>query len=248
MRVMYDAIYPVNIPDPNPTLVGGYVGGYWPTYSDGTIQRMFPNSIHVPIAVAASYDATVLDVEQGDATPEEVPGWVMRQRARGQEPTVYMNAFTWPYVVDICITKQVAEPQWWVAKYDGIATLMPGATVKQYLGDIAPGYDMSVVADYWPGVDQEPDMDQQEHDALMAIDARLGAIDKVDWSILGDATSPGIRSLLAKLDAHITVVQGMLDPAKFAAALLPLLPTGSSLTVADVETALRAVFADAAKS
>ncbi|HEV2346099.1 MAG TPA: hypothetical protein VGS97_18510, partial [Actinocrinis sp.] len=52
----------------------------------------------------------------------------------------------------------VPEPHWWVAGYDGIAEIPAGAIGKQYADNTALGqpWDLSVVADYWPGVDQAP--------------------------------------------------------------------------------------------
>ena len=40
-----------------------------------------------------------------------------------------------------------------LAHYDGDPAIPAGAVAKQYRGDVAPGYDVSSVADFWPGVD-----------------------------------------------------------------------------------------------
>ena len=60
---------------------------------------------------------------------------------------------SWPQVRAVFGARDVPEPHWWVAQYDGIAELPAGAVAKQY--KTTPGWDESVVADYWPGVDPE---------------------------------------------------------------------------------------------
>jgi hypothetical protein len=164
MRTMYDAINPELIPlDANPEMVAGYVNGIWPSYNGyvsqttgkyvPSIRERFPNAIHVSIAVNTQADAQVLDCEFSDATPEECPPWALRQRARGQEPTIYCNQLnTWPYVINAFKNQGVPEPQYWVARYDGVQTLPPDCSAKQY-GGVANAYDLSIVADYWEGID-----------------------------------------------------------------------------------------------
>jgi hypothetical protein len=132
-------------------MVAGYVAGQWPSYA-GLVAR-FPHAVHVSIAVEASQDAQVLDCERFDATPAQCPAWAQRQRRRGQVPTVYCNSSTWPTVRAEFAAQGVALPLWWAAQYDGLAELVPGSIAKQYRGDVPPGYDVSIVADLWPGVD-----------------------------------------------------------------------------------------------
>lgn len=68
--------------------VAGYVGGNWPTYQALTVA--FPKAHKLSIAISATEDAACLDIETGDATPAEAPGWVRRQRDNGLErPTCY---------------------------------------------------------------------------------------------------------------------------------------------------------------
>jgi hypothetical protein len=78
------------------------------------------------------------------------------RRAAGADPTIYCNASTWPAVRAAFAAANVAEPHYWIAKYDGDPTIPAGAVAKQYRGDVAPGYDVSSVVDYWPGVDPAP--------------------------------------------------------------------------------------------
>jgi hypothetical protein len=70
----------------------GYVQGLFPTFA--ALQRMFTASgTHLlSIAVFASGNADCLDIESGDATNAQAPGWVKRQLARGaQRPCLYTS-------------------------------------------------------------------------------------------------------------------------------------------------------------
>lgn len=91
-RVMYDSVTVTEIPA-DARAAAGYVGGQWPTYTNGTLRGQCPKARLVSIAVASSHDAECLDVEPGDATPADAPGWVRRQHARGiDRPAVYAAA------------------------------------------------------------------------------------------------------------------------------------------------------------
>jgi hypothetical protein len=106
----------------------------------------------VGIATQAAYNVgQVLDVERYDATPDQAPGWVQRRRAAAVDPSVYCNASTWPSVRQAFADAQVAEPHYWIAKYDGNASIPTDAVAKQHTN--TAGWDESSVADYWPGVD-----------------------------------------------------------------------------------------------
>lgn len=97
MITMYDSIQVSQIP-PDATAAAGYVNGNWPTYE--ALKAKFPHAHLLSIAVNASADADVLDVEQGDATPPQAPGWIKRQFARQAcRPVIYANASTMPAVV-----------------------------------------------------------------------------------------------------------------------------------------------------
>ena len=151
---MYDGVDAGRLPT-DAQLVAGYVDGLY-AWSAANWAR-FPSSVKVRIAVFSSTnDGEVLDVEQGDATPDQSVDWVLMRRRAGTDPTVYMNSSTWPSVRTAFNDRGVAEPHYWVAQYDGVASLPAGAVAKQYYNDNQAGYDLSVVADYWPGVDQAP--------------------------------------------------------------------------------------------
>lgn len=149
---MYDGITPSRLPA-GADLVAGYVDG---NYANTTAMRArYPHATIVGIATRAATNAgVVLDVERGDATPDQVPGWLQRRRKAGVDPTVYCNAATWPAVMSACRHAGVTEPHYWIAAWNGSATIPAGAVAHQYANH--PGYDVSAVAPYWPGVDPKP--------------------------------------------------------------------------------------------
>lgn len=152
MRTMYDGVTPSRLPSGAP-LYAGYVDGHYANIP--AIRARFPHARIVGIAVSPHTNAgTVLDVEPGDASPAQAPAWVKMRRAAGVDPTVYCAATTWPAVRAAFKAAGVAEPHYWIAAWDGHATLPAGAVAKQYVS--TSGYDKSVVADHWPGVDPAP--------------------------------------------------------------------------------------------
>lgn len=148
-RIMYDAVTVDNMPG-NGDLYAGYVDGIYANYA--AVVARFPGKIHVPIAVSAGTDSgIVLDVETGDASPDQAPGWVARRRVAGFDPTVYCNYSTWGSVIAAFNNAGIAQPHYWIADYDGNPTIYSGAVAKQYS---TGSYDTSSVMDHWPGVDR----------------------------------------------------------------------------------------------
>lgn len=153
-RYMYDAVTPGHIPT-SATMVAGYADGAYANIP--AMKARFPNATIVSIAVRWTTRAQVLDVESGDATPAQAVQWCTQTMANtpNKELTVYCSVSAWPGVRAAFRTAGVTEPNYWVAAYDGNATVPAGAVAKQFIGDYQ-GYDKSVVADYWPGVDSAP--------------------------------------------------------------------------------------------
>lgn len=153
-RTMYDGVDATKLPV-TAQLVAGYVDGLY-AWSAANWAR-FPNSVKVRVAVfSQTNDGHVLDVEPGNATPAQSVDWVLMRRSAGVDPSVYMNTSTWPTVRSAFQARGVAEPHYWVAQYDNVATIPAGAVAKQYYNNNALGYDLSIVADSWPGVDTGP--------------------------------------------------------------------------------------------
>lgn len=155
MRTMYDAVTAANIPA-GARMVAGYIDRIKLQPWTAADWARFPQAVKVTIVKKAATNAGhVLDVEPGDADPGEAPGWVRMRRAAGADPTIYCNRATWPSVRSAFSSAGVAEPHYWIAHFDGDPAIPAGAIAKQYLGNVAPGYDVSSVADHWPGVDED---------------------------------------------------------------------------------------------
>jgi hypothetical protein len=89
MTTMYDAIEVSLIPA-GAEAVAGYVGGRWPTAHE--LPGRFPHAKILTIAISASEDADVLDIEAGDAEISQAAEWVKRQHARGlARPACYCS-------------------------------------------------------------------------------------------------------------------------------------------------------------
>ena len=257
---MYDAVATANVPA-SATLVAAYGDGYWNNIA--AYRARFPHAQIVEIAVSANDDlGVVLDVENGDATPAQAPGWVVKRRAAGVVPTVYCNASTWAAVKAAFTAAKVAEPEWWIADYDGNPTIETGAVAKQYS---SPGpYDLSAVAAYWPGVDPTPETDV----ALSTADANLVAeatynkmiaerdqlaFATVYWlrraldptlALPTGAGLPGVvaevagaRATLEAREAEITAIKTAVTAATTA---LSALAEAGSVTTAEVQSGIQA--------
>src|SRR5262249_15300177 len=119
--IMYDSVNPSRIPR-NAEAVAGYVNGKFANY--GEMLRLLPKAKHVSITINAVGIAQCLDVETGDATPDEAPKWVIRERSRlakaHKKPIVYANASTWPEVQRALDNWSIDRNTYhrWVADYD----------------------------------------------------------------------------------------------------------------------------------
>lgn len=159
---MYDSVDSSKIPA-NAAIVAGYVDGHY-AWTPLDWAR-FPNVQHVRIAVFASTDdGMVLDVETGDATPSQAPGWVTMRRKAGIRPCVYMNASTWPLVQTSFASAHVSPPDYWVAQYDNNPAIPPGAVAKQYQSTAA--YDISSTLDTWPSPPPAPPIHTEDDDMI----------------------------------------------------------------------------------
>lgn len=159
-RVMYDAANPACIFPDDVQLIAGYIDGNYPSFAQ--LATRYPNAVHVPIAVwASTNDGIVGDCENGDMTPDSLVDWVLMRRAAGVDPTGYCAESSWDTCKAAFDQRSVAQPHWWVAGYPGTepyagATPYPGSIAHQYGGsnDVnGVPWDVSVVADFWPGVD-----------------------------------------------------------------------------------------------
>lgn len=87
--VMYDDVNLALIPK-GAQAVAGYVGGRWPTFSK--LRAMFPGARkRVSVAINASEDADILDIENGDATNDQAAAWFKRQHTPANRPGFYTS-------------------------------------------------------------------------------------------------------------------------------------------------------------
>lgn len=208
MRIMYDSTSPWDIPS-NAEVVAGYVDGRyaWPQ----SWWDLFPNAVHVKISAIGRNTAPVGDVEVGCIWPvENAVDWVLRARADGYDPTIYVNQQNdWAPCRAAFQRRGVAEPHWWVAKYDGVRVIPDGAVGKQFAHphdkdydgkrslrrwETGKHFDLSVVADYWPGIDnKEDDMNPDQF-----LDTRI-QVYRPDGSVEKDES---LRNILGWSDAQ----------------------------------------------
>jgi hypothetical protein len=141
---MYDSVSPGNIPR-NAVAVAGYVDGFY-AWSQAAWD-MFPNSLHIPIAVHPGTNAgIVLDVEPGDATPAQAAGWIrMRNQAGLAVANLYCNNSELGQVMadNVGLSFNI-----WLAEYTQVPHIPNTAAACQY-ADPGP-YDISLCNDWWP--------------------------------------------------------------------------------------------------
>lgn len=134
---MYDSIDVTQIPA-DAYAVAGYVGGNWPTYP--SLVKRFPAAHRLSIAVFASQDAECLDIEKGDATPQEAPGWVQRQLNRGVKlPVLYTSVSAADGLLALLKANGISrsEVRLWTAHY----------TYKEHFCSSACGFGFTGIAD-----------------------------------------------------------------------------------------------------
>lgn len=142
---------------PNAPKVAGYVNG---TYAWSQADwNLFPHADHVTISTTASANAgDVLDVEAGDATPNQSAGWIAMRKAAGlYRPTIYCSRSVIP-AVRAGTGRYILGQDYdiWVADYTGSPheVTAPGSpavncAATQYAS--TANYDVSLVYDTaWP--------------------------------------------------------------------------------------------------
>lgn len=150
MRIMYDSTTAAKVPVGG-DLYAGYVNGWYPSY-DALVAR-FGRSIVVPCSVLPGKNSGIV----GDGPPDngtwpEWVKWVEMRRAAGVDPTMYTSMAEWATARTAFADASVAEPHWWIANWTRHESPVPtGAVALQWQS--TAGYDVSIVVDYWPGVD-----------------------------------------------------------------------------------------------
>lgn len=158
MRFMADSTDAADLPV-GKDLYAGYVDGAWPSYD--AIKARFPAATVVGICTNPGNSAGVVgDGPPDDGSWDEWVQWVQRRRGAGVDPTMYTDASGWQSGKTAFAAHNVPEPHWWIADWTGTAAEPPaGAVALQYASPSEGSgghFDLSTVADYWPGVDPAP--------------------------------------------------------------------------------------------
>ena len=149
-RTMYDSVTVGAIPQDG-AATAGYVNGRYT--NSAAMRSRFPHLPHVSIAVFASADAMCLDVEPGDATVAQAPGWCDRQHARGVDlPIIYTSA---SQVASVRAAMGARRYLLWSAHYTGRAHICgagcgyPAADATQWIdrGPHGENVDITLMSD-----------------------------------------------------------------------------------------------------
>ena len=132
----------------NAAAVAGYIDGWYQSFPL-LAKRFYPHAHILSIAVHADAEAACLDVETGDASPSEAPGWVRWMLARGHKrPVVYANRSTMPAVWAALSRAGIRRDQvrLWVADWTGSPHIPPGYDACQWIdhGPHGENYDISL--------------------------------------------------------------------------------------------------------
>jgi hypothetical protein len=157
MRFMYDSDVASAVPDTGWDMLAGYVDGGRTRNNYDQLRARFPDALIVKISAVGAVDGDVIDIEPGNVWPPSaaVP-WIIRQRARGGDPSYYCNTSTRRDCLAAFAAAGIAEPHWWRADYNNVRELEMGEVAHQFADPpMLNGLhcDASVVADFWPGVD-----------------------------------------------------------------------------------------------
>lgn len=151
--ILYDSTDASIIP-PNP-LLAGYINGRYPSYYQMVLNN--PTSTVLSITVKAHNTdgayvvADILDIESGDATPSEAPGWTQAMRALSR-PIIWnycSRLGTWPDTKAAYLSNGIPTPDFWIADYTGQPHLVPGSVATQWTDHLGQ-YDISLTNGSWP--------------------------------------------------------------------------------------------------
>lgn len=191
-------------------LYAGYVDGATTTGNFQALARRFPTARLVRITTTGILDAEVADMEAGDLRPSQARAWAAAKLQDGQTPTIYCSADVWDEMRALCA--DLPGVQWWVANYNAQPSVPPGAVAHQYQ---STSYDISAVADFWPGVDQEGEVITFWSDGtrLGAYSPAAGMRHLTPWEEHQLRTVPALRAQVANPDQPWTIAASDFDDA-----------------------------------
>lgn len=136
---MYDAVNPSALP----------AGSHAAVYSDGAYAATpgqvagHPGTLWIDTNTSNPH-ANVLDVEPGDATPQQAAGWVQQKLAHNPDQTaiLYTMKSEWGATQDAVKTlpqNMQSHVKWWIADPTGSPHIVPGSSATQWYW--GPNYD-----------------------------------------------------------------------------------------------------------
>lgn len=155
MTTMYDSTNPEDIPA-DAEAVAGYVNGAESAWPAGAWDRFTEATIKRHISVTASNEGDTLDVENGDATIAQAPGWIKTRTDAGvPEETLWLYVDRTNYQ-DLRAAVGPFTGGFWVADWSGVEHDVEGAVATQYANPTTSGghYDLSHLAEAAPAPDQ----------------------------------------------------------------------------------------------
>jgi len=120
VRTFRDSVSPGAIPLAGIQGVIGYANGRfaWTAAETARFAAKGLQTAMVDVNGSAPESACILDVERGDATPAQAPGWIRERNAFRGDATVYCDLSTLPAV--LAATARVSGSWWlWLAHYTG---------------------------------------------------------------------------------------------------------------------------------
>lgn len=149
-RTMYDSTDPNTIPR-TAELVAGYVNGdfKWEPHAWSHWPRQ--REVHIDVNATYPQDSDVLDIERGDAGPNQARAWI-EERVKYGRACLYFSRDNMD-AVEAAITG-LPGVDVWVADWTGVAhtvKVAPNMHLVAVQYENTPHYDLSVVYDaVWP--------------------------------------------------------------------------------------------------
>jgi hypothetical protein len=137
----YDSASPESIP--SGVYAAVYINGRfaWPESEIKRMSKVF--RITVEPGAQWAKEARCIDIENGDATPEDAMSFLIERHKLYGDATAYCDRSTLP-TVEALVKQAKIEVFYWIATLDGTQNI-PGAWAVQYQGGIHAAFDLSVL-------------------------------------------------------------------------------------------------------
>jgi len=138
--LVYDSVLPGAIPPNN--MVATYATG---PYAASPSQVAGRQVMWIDV-YGTDYEASALDVEPTDATPDQAASWAYHRLSLHPNAIahIYTNISEWPQVQAACATLPAwmqSHIRWWIADPTGVPHVVPGSDATQWFW--GSSYDIS---------------------------------------------------------------------------------------------------------